>query len=142
MAAEYGVDELIVVTITDDFKAAPALLRAAADAFHLLLEARMTPESVYLPFNRDCLRGTFTPAKREAPAHPRARPWLIVQDQNLLVSPMTTASACREGALPAGCAGGGRASGSAPWAGAVLGARAAPARRRCRRACGARRSFR
>ncbi len=27
-----------------------------------------TPLSVYLPFNRDCLRGAFVPAKRGGPA--------------------------------------------------------------------------
>ncbi len=47
----------------------------------------MTPLSVYLPFNRDCLRGGFVPAKRGgAPAEPRGH-WLIVQDQKLLVVP-------------------------------------------------------
>jgi NAD+ diphosphatase len=47
----------------------------------------MTPLSVYLPFNRDCLRGAFEPAKRGAkPAEPRGH-WLLVQDQNLIVVP-------------------------------------------------------
>jgi len=46
-----------------------------------------TPLTVYLPFNRDCLRGAFVPAKRGAkPAHERGN-WLIVQDQKLLVLP-------------------------------------------------------
>jgi NAD+ diphosphatase len=46
-----------------------------------------TPLTVYLPFNRDCLRGTFEPAKRGArPAQERGK-WLIVQDQKLLVLP-------------------------------------------------------
>ena len=45
----------------------------------------MTPLTVYLPFNLDCLRGAFVPAKRGArPAEPRGR-WLVVQDQSLLV---------------------------------------------------------
>ncbi|MGH7331506.1 MAG: NAD(+) diphosphatase [Candidatus Rokuibacteriota bacterium] len=44
-----------------------------------------TPLSVYLPFNRDCLRSAFVPAKRgSSPPAPRGH-WLIVQDQNILV---------------------------------------------------------
>jgi len=47
----------------------------------------MTPLSVYLPFNVDCLRGDFTPAKRGGgPPAGRGR-WLVVQDQKLLVAP-------------------------------------------------------
>lgn len=47
----------------------------------------MTPLSVYLPFNRDCLRGAFEPAKGGgAPPGGQGR-WLIVQDQHLLVVP-------------------------------------------------------
>jgi NAD+ diphosphatase len=45
----------------------------------------VTPLSVYLPYNRDCLRGEFTPAKRGgAPPAPRGH-WLIVQNQKLVV---------------------------------------------------------
>ena len=47
----------------------------------------MTPLSVYLPFNRDCLRGAFEPAKRGGPAPSGPGQWLVVQDQHLLVSP-------------------------------------------------------
>ena len=47
----------------------------------------MTPHSVYLPFNRDCLRGEFVPAKQGArPADERGH-WLIVQEQKLIVVP-------------------------------------------------------
>ncbi|MBI4637294.1 MAG: NAD(+) diphosphatase [Candidatus Rokubacteria bacterium] len=42
--------------------------------------------SVYLPFNRDCLRGAFVPAKGGTrPAEPHGH-WLIVQDQKLIVT--------------------------------------------------------
>jgi len=45
----------------------------------------VTPGTVYLPFNLDCLRGEFAPAKRgAAPAGEHGR-WLIVQEQRLLV---------------------------------------------------------
>ena len=44
-----------------------------------------TPLSVYLPFNRDCLRGGFTPAKQGGTLPDRCGHWLIVQDQNLIV---------------------------------------------------------
>jgi NAD+ diphosphatase len=57
----------------------------------------MTPDTVYLPFNRDCLGEDFAPAKRGgAPPEPRG-PWLIVQDQGLIVS-----TDAHELALPAG----------------------------------------
>ncbi|MBI3636791.1 MAG: NAD(+) diphosphatase [Candidatus Rokubacteria bacterium] len=44
-----------------------------------------TPHSVYLPFNRDALRGAFEPAKRGKRPDPQGH-WLIVQDQGLVVS--------------------------------------------------------
>ena len=48
---------------------------------------RPTPLTVYLPFNRDCLRDAFVPAKAGAtPPEPRGH-WLLVQDQALLVVP-------------------------------------------------------
>jgi NAD+ diphosphatase len=56
-----------------------------------------TPLSVYLPFNRDCLRGAFIPAKQAEKPPDRRGHWLIVQDQNLVV--------CRDGGkfrLPTG----------------------------------------
>jgi NAD+ diphosphatase len=63
----------------------------------------MTPESVYLPFNRDCLRGTFTPAKRGTKPPDARGHWLIVQDQNLLVLADKDTPCLPQGALPAGC---------------------------------------
>jgi NAD+ diphosphatase len=43
--------------------------------------------TVYLPFNRDCLRSNFVPAKTGAtPPAPRGH-WLLVQGQNLIVEP-------------------------------------------------------
>src|SRR5262245_52315935 len=45
-----------------------------------------TPLSVHLPFNRECLAHTFTPAKiGGAPPTERRGLWLIVQDQRLVV---------------------------------------------------------
>src|SRR5437867_4108937 len=44
-----------------------------------------TPLSVYLPFNRDCLRGAFIPAKPATPPPPERGHWLIVQEQGLIV---------------------------------------------------------
>src|SRR5262249_12125515 len=59
------------------------LLRAAM----LHSTPRPTPMTVYLPFNRDCLRHEFVPAKTgAAPPDPRGH-WLLVQDQALLVVP-------------------------------------------------------
>lgn len=46
----------------------------------------MTPESVFLPFNRDCLGQTFVPAKTGEKSPERQGHWLIVQEQGLLVS--------------------------------------------------------
>ena len=46
-----------------------------------------TPLSVHLPFNREILGATFSPAKRgDKPADERGH-WLLVQGQNLLVAP-------------------------------------------------------
>ena len=45
-----------------------------------------TPLSVYLPFNRDALRGAFETAKAGTAPPPREGHWLLVQDQNLLVA--------------------------------------------------------
>ncbi len=62
----------------------------------------MTPDSVYLPFNRDCLRGEFAPAKRGgAPTHPSGH-WLIVQEQKLLVVPDATGFRLPTGEAPKG----------------------------------------
>src|SRR5262249_22938735 len=46
-----------------------------------------TPLSVYLPFNMDCLRGAFVPAKRGTKPPTERGNWLIIQDQKLLVVP-------------------------------------------------------
>ena len=47
----------------------------------------MTPHSVYLPFDRDCLRGEFVPARQGTrPAEERGH-WLIAQEQTLIVVP-------------------------------------------------------
>src|SRR2546428_11749548 len=48
---------------------------------------QVTPTTVYLPFNRDCLRGEFEPAKHGGP--PPAPPGhrLLVQEQKLVVVP-------------------------------------------------------
>jgi hypothetical protein len=64
----------------------------------------MTPLSVYLPFNRDCLRGAFVPAKRGGPPPAAPGQWLILQDQNLLVTPVMA-----KYGFPPGCLGGGHA---------------------------------
>jgi NAD+ diphosphatase len=51
----------------------------------------MKPEtamlSAYLPFNRDCLRGAFVPAKLTTRPSDERGYWLIVQDQGLVVIP-------------------------------------------------------
>ena len=74
----------------------------------------MTPLSVYLPFNRDCLRGEFTPAKDGVtPPEPRGR-WLIVQEQALVVVPEESAVRLPEGEAPKGF---GEALGRAHWLG-------------------------
>lgn len=45
----------------------------------------MTPLTVYLPFNRGCLRGAFVPAKGPANLPPQRGHWLIVRDQGMIV---------------------------------------------------------
>ena len=47
----------------------------------------VTPHSVYLTFNRDCLRGEFVPAKQGARPGEERGHWLIVQEQTLVVVP-------------------------------------------------------
>jgi hypothetical protein len=44
-----------------------------------------TPLTVHLPFNRDILGRTFTPAKRGAKPPVERGHWVLVQDQSLLV---------------------------------------------------------
>jgi NAD+ diphosphatase len=65
----------------------------------------MTPLSVYLPFNRDCLRGAFVPAKRGGPPPAGRGHWLIVQDQHLVVEPGAGAPRLPAGEMPAGLEG-------------------------------------
>jgi NAD+ diphosphatase len=78
----------------------------------------VTPLTVYLPFNRDCLRGTFTPAKRGGrPAEVRGR-WLLVQDQGLLVAPDGGTFRAPEGECPRDLAG---VVGEPLWLGTVGG---------------------
>ncbi len=45
----------------------------------------MTPLTVNLPFNRDCLGAEFEPAKRAGDRPRRRGHWLIVQDQGLVI---------------------------------------------------------
>lgn len=60
----------------------------------------MMPLSVFLPFNRDCLRGAFVPAKpATAPPEPRGH-WLIVQGQGLVVVPRGGGFALPTGECP------------------------------------------
>ncbi|HZV94659.1 MAG TPA: NAD(+) diphosphatase [Candidatus Nitrosocosmicus sp.] len=61
-----------------------------------------TPLSVYLPFNRDALRGAFEPAKSGAVPPTRQGHWLIVQDQGLLVEPDGDGFRLPRGAAPDG----------------------------------------
>jgi len=62
----------------------------------------MTPLSVHLPFNRDCLRGEFVPAKHGTePPEPRGR-WFLVQEQGLIVVADGSQLRVPEGDLPAG----------------------------------------
>lgn len=63
----------------------------------------MTPLSVYLPFNRDCLRGEFVPAKRGTRPPPGGH-WLLVQDQDLVVIPDGDEYRLPTGEPPAGLA--------------------------------------
>jgi NAD+ diphosphatase len=65
----------------------------------------MTPLSVYLPFNRDCLRGAFVPAKRGGPPPAACGQWLIVQDQGLLVVPGDGPVELPTGEMPGGLEG-------------------------------------
>lgn len=45
----------------------------------------MMPLTVFLPFNRDCLRGEFIPAKQGTAPAKRQGAWLIVHEQGLIV---------------------------------------------------------
>jgi NAD+ diphosphatase len=62
----------------------------------------VTPDSVYLPFNRDCLGASFVPAKRGGkPPEPHGH-WIILQEQGLLVSPDAHELALPTGPCPGG----------------------------------------
>ncbi len=54
------------------------------------------PTTAFLPFNLDCLRGSFTPAKRGRVNPPLSGHWLIVQNQGLVLPD------CPDWVLPAG----------------------------------------
>lgn len=60
----------------------------------------MTSPAAWLPFNLDCLRGTFVPAKRGAAPAGMHGHWVIVQDQHLVV-PDAPVPALPGGEMPA-----------------------------------------
>jgi NAD+ diphosphatase len=60
-----------------------------------------TPLSVYLPFNRDVIGRAFEPAKSGGPVPPKTGRWLLVQEQNLLVTGAPDDPRLPSGALPA-----------------------------------------
>ena len=62
----------------------------------------MAPIAAYLPFNRDCLKATFEPAKRGAVEGVREGRWVIMQDQALVVGTDAHELALPTGARPAG----------------------------------------
>jgi NAD+ diphosphatase len=69
----------------------------------------MTPLSVFLPFNRECLGSAFVPAKHGMAPPERRGHWLIVQDQGLVVVPDGDRFHVPAGDLPRGLDGAGRA---------------------------------
>ena len=77
-----------------------------------------TPLTVYLPFNRDCLRGAFVPAKRGTKPPNERGNWLIVQDQTLIVIPDGESFRLPAGERPAKLDG---ALGESLWLGTVGG---------------------
>src|SRR5947208_15942387 len=66
---------------------------------------RVTPTTVYLPFNRDCLRGEFVPAKHGGPPPALHGLWLLVQEQRLVVVPAGGGFRLPTGEPPEGLAG-------------------------------------
>lgn len=78
----------------------------------------MTPLTLYLPFNLDCLRGEFTPAKRGGATPARGGHWLIVQEQALVVVRDGQGFSLAAGAAPAGF---GEALGPPHWLGTWAG---------------------
>ena len=121
-----GQDE---IALTLEHAPAIAAFERPAPRGGALADPMKTPLSVYLPFNRDCLRGGFVPAKSGA-SRPPARPLAPRPGPEVSSSrPPATGSACPQGERPAGCAARRRA---ALWLGhadgdAVLGDRAAQA---------------
>ena len=77
-----------------------------------------TPLSVYLPFNIDCLRGAFVPAKRGTKPPAERGNWLIIQDQKLVVIPDGDRFRLPSGERPAKLDG---ALGEAIWLGTLGG---------------------
>lgn len=65
----------------------------------------MTPETVYLPFNRNVLGEAFVPAKQGASPPERRGHWVIVQDQGLIVSTDQHELALPGGECPSGLEG-------------------------------------
>src|SRR2546428_13069305 len=63
---------------------------------------RVTPTTVYLPFNRECLRGEFVPAKHGGPPPAQHGHWLLVQEQRLVVVPAGGGFRLPTGELPEG----------------------------------------
>ena len=59
-----------------------------------------TPLSVYLPFNRDIIGRAFEPAKSGGPVPPKTGRWLLVQEQNLVVTGAPDDPRLPSGALP------------------------------------------
>lgn len=77
-----------------------------------------TPLSIYLPFNRDCLGGRFTPAKQGSKPPEAIGHWLIVQDQRLIVVPEGADFRLPTGPAPAGF---GEAADNPFWLGTLAG---------------------
>jgi NAD+ diphosphatase len=64
--------------------------------------SEMASVAAYLPFNRDCIKGGFEPAKRGAvPGLPEGR-WIILQDQSLVVANDQHELALPSGSRPSG----------------------------------------
>jgi NAD+ diphosphatase len=62
----------------------------------------MTPETVFLPFNRDVLGRAFVPAKQGAAPPERHGHWLIIQEQGLVVRADAVEPTLPCGACPPG----------------------------------------